>query len=96
MFYSSSVNALQRSDNSEMAEKIKPKHILIPAGIAGAGLAAWLLLRGKPPIPPENIVLSDLVVEPTEVYVGEPVSISMVATNIGEVAGSYQITCEVI
>ncbi|MBA7704725.1 hypothetical protein ES703_113543 [subsurface metagenome] len=70
---------------------------------AAVGLGLGIILIGgiafaakKPPIPPENIVLSDLMVSPSEVYVGEPVSISVIATNIGETAGSYEVTCEVI
>jgi len=66
----------------------------------GLGLVAIIggiaLAAKKPPVPPENIVLSDLIIEPTAVYVGEPVSISVIATNIGETAGSYEVTCEVI
>ena len=70
----------------------------------GLGVGLLLLLGGallllgwkKPPIPPENITLSGLVIEPGEVYVGEPVSISVVATNVGETAGSYEVSCEVV
>ena len=43
-------------------------------------------------VPVTNIQLSDLVISPTEVYVGEPVSISVVATNFGTAAGSRTIT----
>lgn len=43
-------------------------------------------------VPVADIRLSDLVVEPAEVYIGEPVSISVVATNIGTAAGSRTIT----
>ena len=72
------------------------------AAAVGVGIGLVIIIGGialaakKPLVPPENIILSDLVVEPTEVYVGEPVSISVIATNIGEVAGSYEVTCEVI
>ena len=77
-----------RKDNKKPA-------IIIGASLAllGAGLAIFSQIKKK--IPPENIVLSDLVIEPAEVYVGEPVSISVIATNTGGVAGSYEITCEV-
>lgn len=48
------------------------------------------------PIPEARFVVSDLVIDPAEVYVGEPVSISVVVTNVGDVAGSYEVVCEVI
>ena len=77
---------------------MKDKKVGIGIGIAAllAGLGAFLLMKRKPPIPPEDIVLSNLIISPGEVYVGEPVSISVVATNIGGTAGSYEITCEVL
>lgn len=43
-------------------------------------------------VPVADIQLSDLVIEPTVVYVGEPVSISVVATNVGTAPGSREIT----
>ena len=74
----------------------KKKAAAVGAGILGVALiGAFALAAKKPPIPPENIVLSGLSVSPGEVYVGEPVSISVVATNIGETAGSYEVTCGV-
>ncbi|MBA7555690.1 hypothetical protein ES705_48370 [subsurface metagenome] len=39
--------------------------------------------------------VTDLVIEPTEVYLGETVSISVRITNVGNLAGSYEIVCEV-
>jgi len=73
------------------------RKIAIGVGLVTAvGGIILLTAAKKPPIPPENIVLSDLLVSPSEVYVGEPVSISVVATNIGETAGSYEISCEVM
>jgi len=47
-------------------------------------------------VPEAEFVVSDLVIDPTEVYVGEPVSISVVVTNVGNKAGSYEVTCEVL
>lgn len=64
--------------------------------VALVGGALLLVAWKKPPVPPENIILSDLVVEPSEVYVGESVEISVVATNVGEIAGSYEVICEVL
>lgn len=70
--------------------------VIIPVGLGAIAIGAFALAAKKPPIPPENIILSDLTISPGEVYVGEPVSISVIATNIGGTAGSYEITCEVI
>lgn len=75
------------------------KKAAIGLGIVGIITTAVIFVtkaKAAPPIPPENIILSDLTVIPSEVYVGEPVSISVVATNIGGTTGSYEITCEVI
>lgn len=46
--------------------------------------------------PEAEFVVSNLVIDPAEVYIGEPVSISVVVTNVGSKAGSYEVTCEVI
>ena len=73
------------------------KKIVIGLGVvAGIGALIYATTKVKAAIPPENIVLSDLVIEPSEVYVGQPVSISVIATNIGEITGSYEIICEVV
>lgn len=72
------------------------KKIIIGAGLLVAVTGVVLLAKKKPSIPPEDIVLSDLQIEPSEVYVGEPVSISVVATNIGGEVGSYEVTLEVL
>lgn len=74
--------------------KVKGK-IVIGVGIVGGITGLIYLATRVKAIPPTDIVLSDLIIEPTEVYIGEPVSISVIATNIGEVTGSYEITCEV-
>jgi len=42
-----------------------------------------------------DIRVEDLVIIPSQVQVGEPVTISVVATNYGTVAGSKTITCTV-
>ena len=47
-------------------------------------------------VPVAEFVVSDLVINPTEVHVGELVSISVVVTNVGNIAGSYEVTCEVL
>ena len=47
----------------------------------------------EPPV--AQFVVSDLVISPTEVYPGEVVTISVLARNIGQVAGTATITLEV-
>ena len=42
-----------------------------------------------PPPTPAEFELSNLVISPTTVEIGEPVSVSVTVTNIGEEAGSY-------
>lgn len=78
-----------------MAED-KKKVAAIGLGLGLVAIGAVALAAKKPPISPEDIVLSDLIISPTQVYVGEPVSISVVATNIGGTTGSYEVTCEVV
>ncbi|MBA7688719.1 hypothetical protein ES703_97208 [subsurface metagenome] len=47
------------------------------------------------PAPAADIRLENLVIEPAEVYVGEKVTISVVATNYGNKSGSRTVTCTV-
>ena len=47
-------------------------------------------------VPVAEFVVSNLVIEPSEVYVGEPVEISVTVTNTGGLAGSDEIVCEVL
>ena len=46
--------------------------------------------------PAAQFVVSDLIIAPTQCYPGELVSISVTVRNIGLVAGSYTVTCEVL
>lgn len=46
--------------------------------------------------PAAQFVVRDLVILPLLLYLGETVSISVTVTNIGLVAGSYTVTCEVL
>lgn len=45
--------------------------------------------------PVADIRVEDLVISPSEVMVGEPVTISVVATNYGSAVGSKTIVCTV-
>lgn len=78
-----------------MAKKGIPAGILLAGAATGAGIALYFATRAKA-APPENIVVSDLIIEPSEIYVGKPVSIAVIVTNIGETKGSYEVTCEVV
>lgn len=46
-------------------------------------------------VPVADIKVSDLVISPTEVNVGQKVTISVTATNYGSVAGTKKIVCTV-
>jgi len=45
--------------------------------------------------PSAEFQVTGLSIEPPAVYVGETVSISVVVTNIGDAAGTYEVNCEV-
>lgn len=44
---------------------------------------------------PAEFVVTDLVITPSEVYVGEPVTISVLVTNVGGTRGTKTISLEV-
>lgn len=46
--------------------------------------------------PAAQFVVSDLIITPATCYPGELVSISVVVKNVGPVAGTYTLTCEVV
>ena len=86
---------------SEKKERLAPEKIpswAVVLGLTGvAGGLGYVLYRlTRPPaLAPADIVVSDLVISPPEVYLGEVVTISVLARNIGQVAGTATITCEV-
>ena len=45
--------------------------------------------------PAAQFEVSSLVISPSSVYIGETVTISVRVTNVGGVAGSYTVVCEV-
>lgn len=45
--------------------------------------------------PTAKFVVSNLVIQPTEVYIGETINISVMVTNISNIAGTYEVNCEV-
>ena len=72
------------------------KKVAAGLGIVGLVAGGVYLLTRKVEAHPENIILSDLAIYPLEVYVGEPVGISLIATNIGEEKSTKEISCEVL
>jgi len=42
-----------------------------------------------------DLVVSSLVIDPSQVYIGETVTISVTVTNVGTATGSREIVCEV-
>lgn len=75
------------------------KKIAIGVGVAlGLGGLAFIFLsrRGEAKPPPPELVIENLVISPSEVDVGEPVSITVDVTNIGDETLTYQLTCEVL
>jgi len=86
---------------SEKKDRLAPEKIpswAVVLGLTGvAGGLGYVLYRlTRPPaLAPADIVVSDLVISPPEVYLGEVVTISVLARNIGQVAGTATITCEV-
>ena len=45
--------------------------------------------------PEAMFTVTNLLIEPAEVYVGETVTISVVVTNVGGKTGSYEVVLEV-
>ena len=60
----------------------------------------WVLIEANSPtcgwVPGEaEFAVTDLIIEPAVVYVGEPVSISVLVTNIGTKKGTKTLTLDV-
>lgn len=61
-------------------------HYVSVNGLTGSFIAITL---------PAEFVVSDLVITPSTVYIGEQVTISVLVTNVGGTAGTATITLEV-
>ncbi len=48
-----------------------------------------------PPLPPAAFTVSHLSVSPSEVYLGETVTISVIVANVGGQSGSYEVTLKI-
>ncbi|MDO9579868.1 MAG: hypothetical protein Q7J06_04790 [Bacteroidales bacterium] len=61
------------------------------------GLVGSFTVRGKPiTVPaPAAFAVSDLVISPREVYVGEPVAIEVLVANTGGESGSYEVSFKI-
>ena len=70
--------------------------IAIAAGAVGATIAGLWAITRKAESFPGNIVLENLIISPSEVNVGELVTISLIATNIGEEKATKEIVSEVL
>ncbi len=68
---------------------------MVVGGLLAVAVVA--LTRRKPPIlpPAPEVVLSDLVISPAVVAVGEPVTIMVTATNMGDKTEAVTVRCEV-
>ena len=71
----------------EVTPDVAKTHYVSVDGLSGSFVATE--------VPVADIRVEDLVISPTEVNVGELVTISVRATNYGTVAGSKVITCTV-
>ncbi len=77
-------------------KRISPAVVIVGAGLAlggGAALLYALTVRAAPP--GAEFEVSDLMISPTEVQIGNPVEISCLVENIGTESGSKTIICEV-
>ena len=77
--------------------------IVLGLGATAVGGALILASRAKaeppPPPPPPGeaeFVFTNLIIEPSEVIVGQPVAISVTVTNIGGESGAYEVTAEIV
>ena len=77
-----------------MAEN-KVLALIAAAGTMAVGVGLYLVTRKKPEERPGDIVLSDLVITPLTVGVGEAVAISVLATNIGAGEATRVVRLEV-
>lgn len=79
-----------------MAKLTKEQKVGVAAGITAliAAIVAAVKARAVPPEVGEFEV-TDLIISPAEVYVGEPVAISVLVTNIGAERGTKTVTLEV-
>ena len=104
--YTCPVCGAQFSTEAELNQHIATTHPEVPptvytCPICGAEFSTeaelnYHIQTMHPTAPPvADIRVENLVVSPTEVYVGEPVTISVTTTNYGTAAGSKTITCTV-
>jgi len=64
--------------------------------IAIAGISCYFVLKDEEKIPaPAEFEVSNLVLYPTEVEAGEPVTISATVGNVGDLSGTYTATLKI-
>lgn len=67
--------------------------MVYPMLIVAGGLVVLAIARGKGRLlPQESVLFSNLIINPFEVYVGQPVSISVNITNTSSKKGYYPVT----
>jgi len=78
----------------EVAEKKDKRGVIGAAALGLAALGVFFLTK-KGESNPENITLSNLVVNPAQAFINDVVTISVTATNNGSEAATKQVNCEV-
>jgi len=83
---------LNPGESKEVSFTITPQTVGVHS-VSVDGLSGSFTVL-EPPV--AQFVVSDLIITPSQCYPGELVSISVTVRNIGLVAGSYTVTCEVL
>ena len=71
------------------------KALIVLGGLAAGAAALFAFTRKPKEERPGDIILSDLVITPLTVMVGEAVTISVLATNIGAERATKTVRMEV-
>jgi len=71
------------------------KKAAIGLGLIAAIGMIYAATRAKAVPPEAEFKVSNLIISPTEVQIGQPVTISCTISNVGTQAGTYTVVCEV-
>ena len=83
--------SLQPGESKQVTFTVTPQVVGVHA-VSVDGLSGSFTVLEPPTA---QFIVSDLVITPHQVYPGELVTIGVTVTNVGPVAGSYTVTCEV-
>jgi len=72
----------------------KVSHFTVFA-VFGYEVAVPPVIPPVPPVPPAAFTVSHLSISPSEVYIGERVSIRLIVANTGGESGSYEVTLKI-